>query len=413
MRESGWWQKTREALLPCRKRQRQEEAPAPAGQPEKSGKLRRVASAAWLAGLLTVLLLLAFGASAREIAFLVCGLIALGLVTVAASASGMARLTNATRAKIFLVAVSLCFAAALAEMGLRFFFHGDFRVRVHYYNLQFGYDPVLGWFPVQGSRGDFVGSRLFHIAHNRLGFRGPEPVQDGRPRIMFLGDSFVWGYDAEEPERFTEKLQVRHPEWNILNFGVSGYGTDQEYLLLQRVFEPYKPRLVFLVVCAANDLTDNCTNRQGEYFKPYFSCGQDQLKLEGVPVPQGERVFMMQHKLLSRSYLIRLLVAAYSRLAHPLRGPDTDPTFALLKAIRTYVRQRGANFAVGLTASMPSIERLLKHEGIPYVDLSTSRRYPSETGEHWSPEGHDFVCDKIEGLLTNLASVMVATNAAK
>lgn len=60
------------------------------------------------------------------------------------------------------------------------------------------------------------------VVHNSHGFRGPEPVNNSKPNVLIIGDSFVWGYDVEASERFTEKLQENHPEWNMYNLGVSG-----------------------------------------------------------------------------------------------------------------------------------------------------------------------------------------------
>ena len=45
---------------------------------------------------------------------------------------------------------------------------------------------------------------------------------------MFVGDSFVWGYDVEASERFTELLRDEFPGIRIVNAGVNAYGTDQD-----------------------------------------------------------------------------------------------------------------------------------------------------------------------------------------
>jgi hypothetical protein len=97
-------------------------------------------------------------------------------------------------------------------------------------SLTYQYDPELGWAPVPHSSADVTDVRKVHAHHNSLGLRDVEFVRDGRPAMLFIGDSFVWGLDAEANERFTELLRGRIPGYNIVNAGVSGYGTDQEYL---------------------------------------------------------------------------------------------------------------------------------------------------------------------------------------
>ena len=57
------------------------------------------------------------------------------------------------------------------------------------------------------------------------------------------------GTDAEATERFSEILKLRIPDYKILAAGVSGFGTDQEYLLLQKLWPNVKPAVVVLIFC--------------------------------------------------------------------------------------------------------------------------------------------------------------------
>src|SRR5215813_711944 len=161
------------------------------------------------------------------------------------------------RRRWLLLAASLFISAVIGEMGLRIFFHDAFSTGKDEKNLMYQYDQQLGWFPVPNSQKTFTGSRTITVKHNSRGFRTIEHTKTGKPGILFLGDSFVWGIDVEASERFTDRLQARHPEWSIYNFGVSGYGTDQEYLVLQRFYDEYNPAVVFLMFCTDNDDSDN------------------------------------------------------------------------------------------------------------------------------------------------------------
>ena len=312
--------------------------------------------------------------------------------------SAEARPRNEVRARIWLLLFSLVVAAAMSEAGLRLFLHQRLSWEQDERNLMYHYDEQLGWFPIPNSSNRFTGSRTVSIEHNRLGFRGPEPVRNGKPGILFLGDSFVWGFDAEASERFTEKLQTRHPEWNIYNLGVSGYGTDQEYLLLQKYFEQYQPQVVFLMFCTDNDDSDNCWNVRGGYYKPYVTLEGTRLRLNGIPVPRAERVFCAEHPALCRWYLVRLLTRAWFRLTAPAPIKNPNPTGPILRDMQKYVQSKGATFVIGVERSQPYLEDFLRYFKIPYVDVTTPLRYSSH-GEHWTPEGHAFVCEKIDEFL--------------
>jgi hypothetical protein len=313
---------------------------------------------------------------------------------------------SSTFSRLGLLALSLGICLALSESALRVFLKEELSPSEDGTNLGYKYDPGLGWFPVPNSSKRFTASRTVTLTHNSDGFRSPEPVQSNKPVIVFLGDSLVWGFDVEANERFTEQLQSRHPEWDVRNLGISGYGTDQEYLLLQRYFEQYHPRTVFLVICGDNDNEDNSWNFRGGYYKPFYTLEDGHLKVNGVPVPRSEKVIFSEHPSICRSYLVRLIVRAYCARTLPQPSKTSDPpTGAILLDMRSFVAGKGASFAVGLQWSHPELEQFLQKYEIPYVDLSATnagQRYPG-FGGHWTPEGHAFVADKIDGFLRHLA----------
>ena len=143
-------------------------------------------------------------------------------------------------------------------------------------SLTYRYDADLGWAPIPNSSSTITTARTIEVQHNSLGFRDTEFERDARPAMLFIGDSFVWGVDAEADERFTDLLRSRNSNFRIVNAGVSGYGTDQEYLLLQRIWPTIQPDVVVLIFCTANDRLDNGTNvRYDGYQKPYFASAQD------------------------------------------------------------------------------------------------------------------------------------------
>ncbi len=301
--------------------------------------------------------------------------------------------------KLAALVVSLIIAALLGEVALRLFFSKMLSRPDDERSLMYRYDKTLGWFPLANRQARLFGSRAFGVTNNSEGFRAPERTAGSKPGIVFLGDSFVWGYDVEAAERFTDKLQTEHPDWTIYNLGVSGYGTDQEYLLLNQHFDAYKPRVVFLLFCVETDHDDNSSNiRYGGYYKPYCTILGNRLQLQGIPVPRGERVFFAEHRCLARSALARLLVISWFKVAAPRELHNPDPTGAIIRDLQKYVASKGSVFVMGLTRSNPRLEEFLRYFKIPYVDLATSERYAG-FGEHWTPQGHTFVCDKIDRFL--------------
>jgi len=313
--------------------------------------------------------------------------------------------------KISVILVSLFAGLAIAETGLRLFFADSLGVVLNdERGVVYRYDPELGWFPKENLDTIFDGAaRRIHVKSNSLGFRDIEHKVDERPVILFLGDSFVWGYDVEAEERFTERLREKMPGWNILNLGVSGYGTDQELLLLKKYIGFYKPKVVFLVICVGNDLHDNASNMRYGYFKPYFDLSEKGMVLKGVPVSKNLTYFVRNHPMLSRLWTLRLVrVALYPRLVFNddpnareiINIGKKNPTLHLLREMKKVADLHGARFFVGLEQPHREIEASLDADGIPYTQLFTIDRYMAD-GIHWTPEGHLKVAEMIHQFLSD------------
>jgi hypothetical protein len=301
--------------------------------------------------------------------------------------------------KVALALVSLILVVAIAEIGRRIVLSQHLGLTYDERNLSYQYDETLGWFPINNSKKIVSGNRPIEARHNSIGFRDAEHPVDSRKRIIFLGDSYVWGYDAEEQERFTELLDERLPEVAVYNLGVSGYGTDQQYLLLREYYAHYRPDIVFLVFCAENDRQDNSSNiRYKGYYKPYFIADGYDLMLRGVPVPKSENYFFLRHKILSQSYLFRGLMKSYFRLTSPTSVNTSDPTHAIIENMHQFSETGGAEFLVGIIGEDKELEHFLKDRDIKHLNLTNPYRYPYYGG-HWTPEGHTFVADRIHDFL--------------
>ena len=270
-------------------------------------------------------------------------------------------------------------------------------------SLTYRYDAELGWAPVPHSSSVVTTARTIHAQHNSLGFRDIEFERDARPVVLFLGDSFVWGVDAEASERFTDLLRSRLPQMAIVNAGVSGYGTDQEYLLLQRIWPTMRPAVVVLIFCTDNDRLDNGTNiRYDGYQKPYFATGADDaLVLRGQPVPESRQLYIKQNWLVRHLWLARLAAFAYVEIRHP-QVYVPDPTEKIVSRMHEFVEARGARLIVGLQLRDDELMRQLQAERIAFVTFDGAESYASRYGAHWTPAGHKLVAERLFGLLSEI-----------
>jgi lysophospholipase L1-like esterase len=159
------------------------------------------------------------------------------------------------------------------------------------------YDEHLGWRNIPNWKATTFGHSL---TINSKGLRDREyPYQKppGTMRILVLGDSYAWGYGVADNQVFSEVLEAKFEQTGskieVLNSGVSGWGTDQEYLFLVDEGIKYAPDLVVLAFFVLNDMDDNSHSMQYGLYKPVFL--NLDLELANVPVPKpDEKVFPLQ-----------------------------------------------------------------------------------------------------------------------
>lgn len=188
-----------------------------------------------------------------------------------------------------LAAVSLALALAVLEVIARVIVR---RREAHPHTTRgsiIRFDPKLGWAKPPLAEG-WLHRPEYHVRLqiNSHGLRGPDrdyrkPPRTGR--ILLLGDSFTEGFTVREEATARAALEsiLRSSscgEWEVINGGTMGYGTDQEYLFFLEEGRRYEPDIVVLMFFY-NDLNGNLAAGT----KPYFTVEGDRLVLHGSPVP--------------------------------------------------------------------------------------------------------------------------------
>jgi len=303
-----------------------------------------------------------------------------------------AKITN-----IILLATTTIIMLIIGEFTLRWLY--PFTLNQDERNLSYNHHSQLGWFPKTNLVQDFFGSQQIRVIQNSNGFRDQQVHDTNKPALMFLGDSFVWGYDVENEQIFTSLLQQLQNKYSIYNLGVSGYSTDQEFLLLQQFYQQIKPQTVFLIF-TGNDSDGNSRNSNYGYYKPYYQLNGNNLELKGVPVPLAGNYKMLdfdrQYPLLAKSHLIKWSASLWHRAERNLAKiqQKQNPTFAIITNMQQFLQQNNSKLVVGIVDQDLALQQFLQQNNISYIDLQNSMRFP-EKGQHWNADGHKFVATKI------------------
>ncbi len=275
-------------------------------------------------------------------------------------------------------------------------------------------------------------------------------------RVLTFGDSFTFGDAIPDEATFQAILERRRPGWEVLNYGVSGYGTDQALLRFRREGPGRGARVVAIGLMLEN--IGRNVNRYRPLWspssgfsstKPRFALEEGALRL--VPQPYArleelvagvadgsvlERVRQHEHWIdrprvpFGRlSVLLRAgaaLVAQRERSVPRLwSDPAGEPfrvTVALLEAFRREALAGGADEAVVLVfPQVPDLERAragdsywgglleeLERREVPCIDLAPALLAswralgdvdPRDTlyyGYHLSQLGNDVVARELE-----------------
>lgn len=151
------------------------------------------------------------------------------------------------------------------------------------------WDPLTGVRHRAGMKGNWYRetTRPVHVELNSLGFRNAPLTREkpaGTVRVLMLGDSYLEGMQVPQPQVVSELLRDRLQQAmpgrrvEVLNGGVSGWGTAEQSLYLQHKAWPYSPDLVVSFLNLSNDLRDNWY-KTGSPVRPSFELRNDSLVL--------------------------------------------------------------------------------------------------------------------------------------
>jgi hypothetical protein len=204
-------------------------------------------------------------------------------------------------AKLLLILVGFLMGGIVAEIALR--------VAGYSYPEFYTRDEVRGAALLPGAEGWYRKEGEAYVRINSDGFRDQEHVitkPEGTFRIAVLGDSYCEAFPVSQEEAFWSvmgrKLQecdaFQGKKIEVINFGVSGYGTAQELLTLREKVWKYSPDLVLLAVTTNNDVTDNSRVLKKTDDIPYFVYKDAQLTLDDSF--KNSRTFLLRNSRLGR-----------------------------------------------------------------------------------------------------------------
>jgi hypothetical protein len=183
------------------------------------------------------------------------------------------KLPRNLKKKLLLLSFGLLFGLLMSEIFLR--------VLGYSYPLFYTTDYDRGFALQPGIEGHYQREGESYVRINSEGLRDREHAKAklaGTVRIAVLGDSFSEAMHVPIEQTFWSLLERKLQECNafpgkqveVINFGVSGYGTAQELMTLRQKVWAYSPDLVVLAFTTYNDVYDNSRALSRTEEVPYF-----------------------------------------------------------------------------------------------------------------------------------------------
>ncbi len=232
--------------------------------------------------------------------------------------------------KLFLLCFSVLLTLGIAEVGLRI-------AHIGYPSLGgklqfFTWNPYTGVSLRPGAAGMAHIENDVYVKLNSAGFHDVEHSKAKPPntfRVAVLGDSFTEAMQVPEDKSFTSLMAqdldncspLAGKKIETLNFGVSGYGTAQELLILRHYVWDYSPDVVVLAFFTGNDVQNNNRILQDDPYRPYFVHQDGKLTLDNsfVNAPGWKSQFSKPRLMLSwaiaHSRVLQILAASKNYFA--------------------------------------------------------------------------------------------------
>lgn len=214
--------------------------------------------------------------------------------------------------RLTLLTVSLCFSLGLAEVVTRVFFpvYGGLD------NIGLDGQPVKEWFK-PGSVYRQVSNE--YDARTTITAQGHRvPGSDGNPDVIFLGDSFTFGFGLDDDHTFAA-IYCRTLNVRCANLGIPGSGTSRQVARLRGFLQdfqwhPREVKLFFFAMSgsfsAGNDFVDNYDyGRRQRSQRAAAAAPAGTAPAAPAPPPPAPsltaRIIGLQSTLLEHSYLMR------------------------------------------------------------------------------------------------------------
>ena len=326
------------------------------------------------------------------------------------------------KTKFYLIIALILFVAVfiIAEIALRFLgFSGTdskpkLNIVVEPGNKYFKTDSILGYTHLPGIYYVTLnGNYTFVTSHTDNTLRQTHPIADDSlfidlPKIWMMGGSITHGWSINDSETFSWLVQKYfYNNYEIINFGVSGYGTIHSLLQILNALETQeKPEKLIIFYASFHDMRNAFSERRkkavtsmnflGPLSQPYASLDDNnELQIHNVDTMVYEEFFLAD-KLALVNFMENVYLYFDGKFSN-----DKEITKAILLKISEICKENNIEFIVaGIFPDQETLDMLefCDSNKIDILDISVpkSKEYVNLPHDgHPSPLANKIYSEKI------------------
>ena len=248
---------------------------------------------------------------------------------------------------------------------------------------ELGYKHLPGKFKVT-----LNGNYSFNTTHLNNSLRITHPLNtynqsSTKPEMWILGCSFTYGWSLNDRETYAWLLQSKLPQYEIVNFGVNGYGTLHSFIQFKEALKQgNKPKIAVIAYAGFHDRRNTLLRARKKQMVTWNKLGillQPDARLDG----KNNFTYSMtkleydEWPLMRVSALVNFLEVNYNQFEEGLYRSH-DVSKAIIEKFNRLAEANGVKLVVaGINAGSAKMLKELSQEGIATVDISVDLKIPA------------------------------------
>lgn len=201
----------------------------------------------------------------------------------------------------YIVLFFICLEIALLILGYRKYTNTTYSIKsspeyciIPHKNLGFALKP--GQFNITINKG-----LNYKVSHTSDSLRYTGVSYKYNPKVYFFGCSYTYGMGVNDNENFVYLFQEKHPNLNVKNFGIPGYGTIQCLLQLKSLITKQDiPNTIVVNYANFHDIRNSLTPQYRLNLKMGYELANDSLKklmlTSNVPyIKKNKKTFIIDY----------------------------------------------------------------------------------------------------------------------